>query len=138
MNGLHSASDGNSTRTPGAGSDMEGTIGAALSTLRTTRRLCRTEVAAALGIKESGLRRHELGRSKLTVSRLLQICEIMNANPIDVIGPVAPHLIGRSDETAGRIVAIVKILSTLDAPAVLSVWGVVQHFSSASKTSGSI
>lgn len=109
------------------GGDIEKIIGASFLDLRTARKISRSDLASIIGIKETSLRRHEFGKTKITVSRLIQICETLDANPIEVLGPVAPHLFGATADTADQVIAIMKILVRLDAEAATSVLGVVQH-----------
>lgn len=109
------------------GGDIEKIIGALFLDLRTARKISRSDLAATIGIKETSLRRHEFGKTKVTVSRLVQICETLNANPIEILGPVAPHLFGASADTADQVIAILKILVRLDTEAATSVLGVIQH-----------
>ena len=109
------------------GGDIEKIIGASFLDLRTARKISRSDLAAIIGIKETSLRRHEFGKTKVTVSRLIQICETLSANPIEILGPVAPHLFGGTSDTADQVIAIMKILVRLDAEAATSVLGVVQH-----------
>ncbi|MCA1868472.1 helix-turn-helix transcriptional regulator [Agrobacterium genomosp. 3] len=108
--------------------DLDKRIGAALLELRNDREIFRTQLASRLGMKETGVRRHETGKTKLSVSRLIELCEVLDANPIEILCPVAPHLFGRTDEGAVQMVAMIKILSRLNEEALTSIFKVIRHF----------
>lgn len=113
---------------PACKEDLDRKIGAALLELRNDREIFRTQLASRLGMKETGVRRHETGKTKLSVSRLIELCEVLDANPIEILCPVAPHLFGRTDEGAVQMVAMIKILSRLNEEALTSIFKVIRHF----------
>lgn len=108
--------------------DIEKKLGTAILEQRNNRAMFRTQLASILGLKESGLRRHEIGKTKLSVSRLIYICEALGTNPVETLAHAAPHLFGVTDEAAAHVVSITKIVSRLDEKSVASILAVVQHF----------
>jgi len=116
--------------------DLEKKIGAAIHGLRSDRGMFRTQVALRLGMKETGVRRHETGKTKLSVSRLIQICEVLDANPVEVLCSVAPHLFGRTEEGALQMTTMIKILSRLNDEALTSVFKVIRDLEPITSTTG--
>lgn len=114
--------------------DLEKKIGAAIHGLRNDRGMFRTHLASQLGMKETGVRRHETGKTKLSVSRLIQLCEVLDANPVEVLCSVAPHLFGRTDESALQMTTMIKILSRLNEDALTSVFKVIRDLDPSSST----
>lgn len=114
--------------------DLEKKIGAAIHGLRNDRGMFRTQLASQLGMKETGVRRHETGKTKLSVSRLIQLCEVLDANPVEVLCSVAPHLFGRTDESALQMTTMIKILSRLNEDALTSVFKVIRDLDPSSST----
>ncbi|GEM_PF-4959914 len=108
--------------------NLDKKIGTALLELRNDRRMFRTQLASRLGMKETGVRRHETGKTRLSVSRLIELCEVLDANPIEILYPVAPHLFGRTGEEAVQMVAMIKILSRLNEETLTSIFKVIRHF----------
>lgn len=115
--------------------DLEKKIGAAIHGLRNDRGMYRTQVASRLGMKETGVRRHETGKTKLSVSRLIQVCEVLDANPVEILCSVAPHLFGRTEEGALQMTTMIKILSRLNDEALTSVFKVIRDLEPHSGTS---
>lgn len=121
-------SSANLNSTASSDEDLEKKIGAAILVLRSERGMFRTQLASLLGMKETGVRRHETGKTKLSVSRLIQLCEVLDANPVEVLYSAAPHLFGRTEEGAAQMMTMIKILSRLDEEAMTSIFKVIRDF----------
>jgi transcriptional regulator with XRE-family HTH domain len=80
--------------------ELEIRIADALRSHRTHRRLSVEKFARLLGIGPRAYVRYEKGQAKLTVSRLVHVCETLGAHPEDVLEQVAPHLFGKDEDHA--------------------------------------
>ncbi|WP_292266613.1 helix-turn-helix domain-containing protein [Mesorhizobium sp.] len=49
-----------------------------------------------LGLSDQVYSRYENAVSRLTVGRLLHICEVLSISPVEILFPVAPHLWGEA------------------------------------------
>ncbi|MGF6174719.1 helix-turn-helix domain-containing protein [Ensifer sp. 4252] len=63
-------------------------IGERLKILRQMRGLSQEKVATALGITFQQVQKYERGANRISVPTLLQICEILGAHPMEIIGDV--------------------------------------------------
>ncbi|WP_063963356.1 helix-turn-helix transcriptional regulator [Ensifer sp. Root31] len=61
-------------------------IGERLRTIRQMRGLSQEKVAASLGITFQQIQKYERGANRLSVPTLIQICEVLNAHPMEIIG----------------------------------------------------
>lgn len=67
-----------------------------------------------LGLSDQVYNRYENAVSRLTVGRLLHICEVLSISPVEILYPVAPHLWGEDRAEAQICMAIVEKLANLD------------------------
>ncbi|WP_053251405.1 helix-turn-helix domain-containing protein [Ensifer adhaerens] len=61
-------------------------IGERLRAIRQTRGLSQEKVATALGLTFQQLQKYERGTNRISVPTLIQICEVLNAHPMEIIG----------------------------------------------------
>lgn len=78
--------------------EIEKKISTSLRNARDRRKIPRSKLAPMLGLSDRVYNRYENAVSRLTVSRLLHICEVLQISTMEILYPVAPHLLGRSRE----------------------------------------
>jgi transcriptional regulator with XRE-family HTH domain len=61
-------------------------IGNRLRALRMDRELSQDKVADALKVSFQQVQKYEKGTNRLSVGRLLQFCEILKSNPVEILG----------------------------------------------------
>ncbi|AIC29887.1 XRE family transcriptional regulator protein (plasmid) [Rhizobium etli bv. mimosae str. IE4771] len=93
--------------------DMEELISAFLKKTREAQGLSRADIAPMLGLSIPVYGRYERAFSKMTVTRMIHLCEILGFMPIDMIFEAAPHLWGRTSEEAEDCRTLARILRSL-------------------------
>ncbi|WP_292628132.1 helix-turn-helix domain-containing protein [Mesorhizobium sp.] len=88
--------------------DIEKEISASLRRVRDKRKIPRSKFAPMLGLSEPVYVRYERAVSKLTVGRLLHICELLDVSPLEILFPAAPHLWGDDQAEAEQRKAIIE------------------------------
>jgi hypothetical protein len=53
-----------------------------------------------IGLSTQVFGRYEKAISKMHVTRLIHLCEILDASPVEMIHAAAPHLFGKTEEEA--------------------------------------
>ncbi|ACM39350.1 conserved hypothetical protein (plasmid) [Allorhizobium ampelinum S4] len=90
--------------------EMERKLSAFLRKMREQAGLTRAEFAPLLGLSVPVYSRYERAFSKIHVTRLLHVCELLGLSPVEMLYEAAPHLWGSTDEEAEdrfRLVALV-------------------------------
>lgn len=108
--------------------DLEKKIGLAVRSLRERRNLYRREISDRLGLHENVYGRIETGKARLTVSRLIAVCSILEANPMEVLFDAAPHLFGQEPATAHLLNSVMSHLVDMEEKSLDTILKVVQHF----------
>ncbi|MCM2294794.1 helix-turn-helix domain-containing protein [Allorhizobium sp. BGMRC 0089] len=72
------------------------------------------QLANFVGITANVFRRYECDDANMSVSRMLHVCEILSINPIDLIFDSAPHLWGKSYESALNVKDIVSLILDME------------------------
>ncbi|MEY9103721.1 transcriptional regulator with XRE-family HTH domain [Sinorhizobium fredii] len=93
--------------------EMDERISAFLKNTREAKGLSRAELAQLLGLSVSVYGRYERSESRMTVPRLIHLCELMGFMPIDMIFSAAPHLWGKTPEEAEDRLTLTKIIERL-------------------------
>ncbi|MBP1848326.1 transcriptional regulator with XRE-family HTH domain [Rhizobium petrolearium] len=93
--------------------EMEERISAFLKRAREREGLTRGELAPMLGLSESVYGRYERAFSKMTVTRMIHLCELLGFTPMDMIFDAAPHLWGRTEEEARDRLTIAHLLRNI-------------------------
>ncbi|RWB39707.1 MAG: XRE family transcriptional regulator [Mesorhizobium sp.] len=86
----------------------------AFAIARDRRKIPRSKLAPMLGLSDQVYNRYENAVSRLTVSRLLHICEVLSISPVEILYPVAPHLWGEDQAEAETCMASVEKLANFD------------------------
>ncbi len=113
---------------PSDQADLEKKIGLALRSLREKRNLYRREISDRLGLHENVYGRIETGKARLTVSRLIAVCSILEANPMEVIFEAAPQLFGQDPATAQLLNSVMSHLVDMEEKSLVTILPVVRHF----------
>ncbi|MDQ0332923.1 transcriptional regulator with XRE-family HTH domain [Mesorhizobium sp. YL-MeA3-2017] len=82
---------------------------------RDAKRLNRAQVGMMVGLHETIFARYERAFSKLQVTRLIHLCEILDCSPVEMIHAAAPHFFGESRKEADDKLNL--MLRILDMPA---------------------
>ncbi|MFC3221352.1 helix-turn-helix domain-containing protein [Tianweitania populi] len=80
--------------------EMDEKLAAFIRNKRETQGLTRAEFAAIVGLSTPVYGRYERAFSRITVTRMIHLCELLGFMPIDMIFEAAPHLYGRTHEEA--------------------------------------
>ncbi|WP_080582731.1 helix-turn-helix domain-containing protein, partial [Sinorhizobium fredii] len=94
--------------------ELEEQICTSIREARERRNLSRSKLAPLLGLSEGVYSRYETTISRLTVSRLIHLCEVLGAIPEEILAPTAPHLWGETRTKAVLMVACVEKLRGFD------------------------
>ncbi|WP_426289740.1 helix-turn-helix transcriptional regulator (plasmid) [Ensifer adhaerens] len=93
--------------------EMDERISAFLKNTREAKDLSRAELAQMLGLSVSVYGRYERSESRMTVPRLIHLCELMGFMPTDMIFATAPHLWGETPEEAEDRMKLTKLVERL-------------------------
>ncbi|ABS17287.1 helix-turn-helix transcriptional regulator (plasmid) [Brucella anthropi] len=107
--------------------EIEELISSQIRELREIREMPRTVLAPLLGLHHQVLSRYEKATSKLTVARLIHLCEVLDTSPMELLYPVAPHLFGETAQEAEMTKSIYDKLRTLDALTLAAISNFIQH-----------
>lgn len=107
--------------------DIEKKIGSSLRNARDRRKIPRSKLAPMLGLSHQVYYRYEHAASRLTVNRLLHICEVLQISPVEILYPVAPHLWGEVEDEAELRKSIIDDLELFDRPSLTAILGFLQH-----------
>ncbi|MDW9775126.1 helix-turn-helix domain-containing protein [Sinorhizobium meliloti] len=94
--------------------EMDEKISAWLKKTREAKGISRADLAHLLGLSVSVYGRYERGsEARMSIPRLIHLCEIMGFTPLDVIFETAPHLWGETLEEAEDRMTLMKLVERL-------------------------
>jgi len=93
--------------------EMDERISNFLKDIRESKNLSRAELAHLLGLSVSVYGRYERAESRMTVPRLIHLCELMGFMPIEMIFEAAPHLWGKTPEEAEERRTLTRLIERL-------------------------
>ncbi|AGA08382.1 putative transcriptional regulator (plasmid) [Sinorhizobium meliloti GR4] len=94
--------------------EMDEKISAWLKQTREAKGISRADLAHLLGLSVSVYGRYERGsEARLSIPRLIHLCEIMGFMPLDVIFDIAPHLWGKTLQEAEDRLTLTKLVEQL-------------------------
>jgi len=93
--------------------DMDKKISVFLRKARDDTGLTREEVARYLGLSTQVFGRYEKAISKLHVTRLVHLSEVLGFHPMELVYAAAPHLFGQTREEAADQIKLAKLIWTL-------------------------
>jgi transcriptional regulator with XRE-family HTH domain len=93
--------------------EMDEKLSAFLRRKREELGLSRDELAPMLGISRPVYGRYERAFSRLTVTRMIHLCELLGFMPTDMLYEAAPHLWGKTPEEAEDRVTLTKLIERM-------------------------
>lgn len=106
-----------------------GEIDAKLSAFLQSRRietgLTQSDFATLAGLARVVYSRYELNISRLTVSRMIHLSELLGFLPMQMIHAAAPHLYGKNPEEADDRVELFRLIHDLPHDTIRSLIGIV-------------
>ncbi|WFU92050.1 helix-turn-helix transcriptional regulator (plasmid) [Rhizobium sp. CC1099] len=105
--------------------ELERQIRLSIREARDRRKLPRSKLAPMLGLSEQVYGRYENKVSRLTVGRLIHLCEVLDATPEEIIAPAAPHLWGGTKDQAELILTCIKKLRSFDEETLRDVFSLL-------------
>ncbi len=109
--------------------DMDKALSEFLGTARRKEGLNREQLAELLGISAQVYGRYERAESKLNVTRLVHLSEILGFAPIDMIYAAAPHLFGKTPKESENRIRLMRLMSRMRPEAVDSLLTLVGELS---------
>lgn len=107
--------------------EIEKKISTSLRNARDRRKMPRSKLAPMLGLSDQVYNRYENAVSRLTVCRLLHICEVLSIPPVEILYPDAPHLWGEDQAEAETRMAIVEKLGNFDGLTLQAILSFLHH-----------
>ncbi|WP_370007144.1 helix-turn-helix transcriptional regulator [Sinorhizobium fredii] len=96
--------------------EMDEKISAWLKKTREAKGISRADLAHLLGLSVSVYARYERGsEARMSIPRLIHLCEIMGFMPLDMIFDTAPHLWGKTPEEAEERRTLTRLIELLPA-----------------------
>lgn len=111
--------------------EMDERISAFLKKTREDKGLSRAEMAQLLGLSVSVYGRYERSESRMTVPRLIHLCELMGFMPIDMIFETAPHLWGKTPEEAEDRRTLTRLIERLPHDTMRDLIGLLKRMTPA-------
>jgi transcriptional regulator with XRE-family HTH domain len=106
---------------------MEEKLSAFVRNCREDSGLTRAEFASLYGLSAAVYRRYERAFSRLTVGRMIHLCELLGFTPIELLYEVAPHLYGKSREEAEDRLKLSRLIDELPHPTVRNLVQLVEQ-----------
>lgn len=103
----------------------DGKISKSIREARDKRSLSRFKISPLLGLSNAVYHRYETSVSRLTVSRLIHLCEVLDATPEEILGPAAPHLWGENHEHSRLLQNTISEIRQLDTEALERIYKLV-------------
>ncbi|WP_341487110.1 helix-turn-helix domain-containing protein [Pararhizobium sp. A13] len=93
--------------------ELDNKVGEALRNCRQAKNLSRAELATLVGLSEQVYGRYERNSSKMHVSRLIHLSEVLGVSPLTMLFSAAPHLWGATEKEADTRFRMMKLLEDL-------------------------
>lgn len=93
--------------------ELDAKLGEQLRKARQDKNLSRADVATLVGLSEQVYGRYERSSSKMQVSRLIHMSEILGVSPLGLLFATAPHLWGKTEKEAETRFRMMKLLEDL-------------------------
>jgi transcriptional regulator with XRE-family HTH domain len=101
--------------------ELDAKLGEELRKCRQDKDLSRADLATLVGLSEQVYGRYERSSSKMQVSRLIHLSEILGVSPLGMLFAAAPHLWGKTPEEADTRFRMIKLLDDLPAETMASI-----------------
>ncbi|MFC6487105.1 helix-turn-helix domain-containing protein [Nitratireductor sp. GCM10026969] len=109
--------------------EMEQRIADHLRGKRKEKALSREELAELLGLSAQVYGRYERAFSKMHVTRMIHLCEVLGLMPMEMLFDAAPHIWGRTPEEAEDRLALAKLVVGLPHAVTKDLLRIVEHLS---------
>lgn len=109
--------------------EMEQRIAAHLRRKRKEKGLSREELGELLGLSAQVYGRYERAFSKMHVTRMIHLCEVLGLMPMEMLFDAAPHIWGRTPEEAEDRLALAKLVVNLPHAVTKDLLRMVAHLS---------
>lgn len=113
--------------------EMDKKISVFLRNARDDTGLTREEVARYLGLSTQVFGRYEKAISKLHVTRLVHLSEVLGFHPMELVYTAAPHLFGETADEAADQIKLAKLIWTLPHSTVSTLVKLVDEMHAISK-----
>ena len=101
--------------------ELDAKLGEELRKCRQAKDLSRAHLATLVGLSEQVYGRYERSSSKMQVSRLIHLSEILGTSPLGLLFAAAPHLWGKTPEEADLRFRMMKLLEELPPDTMASI-----------------
>ena len=109
--------------------DMEEVFSNLVRAKRDEHNLNRAQLAMMLGLSEQVFARYERAISKMHVTRLVHLSEILGFSPLEMIHAAAPHLFGATQQEADDKMALISRMLKMPAPTSSALLNLVEELS---------
>lgn len=107
--------------------EMDERLAAFVRNKRETEGLTRADFAAIVGLSTPVYGRYERAFSRITVTRMIHLCELLGFSPTDMIFEAAPHLYGRTPEEAEDHRKLSQLIRTLPHETIRDLIGLLKR-----------
>jgi transcriptional regulator with XRE-family HTH domain len=118
--------------------DMDTVISEFLRDARKAQGLTREGLAELLGLSGQVYGRYERAFSKMHVTRLIHLSELLGFKPMEMIYAAAPHLFGETEEEATNQIALMRLMSKMKPATVESLLKLIADISGDAETPTSL
>lgn len=101
--------------------ELDTKLGEELRKCRQAIDLSRADLATLVGLSEQVYGRYERSSSKMQVSRLIHLSEILGVSPLGLLFAAAPHLWGKTRDEADTRFRMMKLLEELPPETMSSI-----------------
>jgi len=109
--------------------ELDAKLGEELRNCRQAKDLSRSDVAVLVGLSEQVYGRYERSSSRMQVSRLIHLSEILGVSPLGMLYATAPHLWGATEPEAETRFRMMKLLEELPAETMSSIVSLLEAVS---------
>jgi transcriptional regulator with XRE-family HTH domain len=109
--------------------ELDSKVGEALRKCRQHKKLSRAELSTLVGLSEQVYGRYERNASKMHVSRLIHLSEVLGTSPLGMLYTAAPHLWGATKDEADLRFRMMELLEDLPIETMKSVAALVEKLS---------
>jgi transcriptional regulator with XRE-family HTH domain len=118
--------------------EMDEIIAAFLKQIREDQGLPRADFAPLVGLSVPVYGRYERAFSRMTVTRMIHLCELLGFMPIDMLFEAAPHLWGRTQEEAEDRRTLTKLIERLPQDTMRDLIRLLQRMVPGEKTADAV
>jgi len=101
--------------------ELDAKLGEGLRKSRQEKGLSRADLATLVGLSEQVYGRYERSSSKMQVSRLIHLSEILGVSPLSMLFAAAPHIWGKTQEESEARFRMMKMLDEMPPQTITSV-----------------